>query len=161
SGHSTYHAMVLKLERRLSSGLTFQWNYTLSKLITDSDSYDGSSTSQDQYNRRLEKSIGRFDQTHALKFSTVYELPVGKDRRWMNRGGISNAILGGWRIGAIQTYASGFPIQLTRNNPLPLFNGTTRPVITSYDNWRAPIKGDDFDPAVDRFLDRAAFPAQP
>jgi hypothetical protein len=38
SGHSSYHAMVLKLERRYSSGLTFQWNYTFSKLLTDSDS---------------------------------------------------------------------------------------------------------------------------
>jgi len=161
SGHSSYHALVLKLERRYSSGLTFQWNYTLSKLLTDSDSYDGSSTSQDQYNRRGDKSIGRFDQTHALKLSTIYELPFGKGKRWMTGAGVSNVVLGGWRIGGIMTYFSGFPIQLSRNNPLPLFNGGTRPAITAYDNWRAPLKGDHFDPAVDRFLDRAAFPVQP
>jgi outer membrane receptor protein involved in Fe transport len=161
SGHSSYHAMVIKAERRYSAGLTFQWNYTLSKLLTDSDSYDGSSVSQDQYNRRLEKSIGRFDQTHAMKMSTIYELPIGKGRRWMNSGGVVNAILGGWRIGAIQSYFSGFPIQLSRNNPLPIFNGGTRPFITSYDNWRAPLKGGEFDPAADRFLERSVFPAQP
>jgi hypothetical protein len=161
SGHSSYHAVVLKAERRYSSGLTFQWNYTFSKLLTDSDSYDGSSTSQDQYNRRVDKSIGRFDQTHALKLSTIFELPFGQGRRWMNIGGIGNAILGGWRIGAIQSYFSGFPIQLTRNNPLPIFNGGTRPFISSYENWRAPLKGDEFDPAVDRFLERSVFPVQP
>ena len=29
SGHSSYHAMVLKVDRRYSAGLTFNWNYTL------------------------------------------------------------------------------------------------------------------------------------
>ena len=37
-----------------------------------------------------------------------------------------------------------------------IFNGTNRPNVTGAD-WRAPIAGDEFDPAVDRFLDRAAF----
>ncbi len=163
SGHSTYHAMVLKVERRYSSGLTFQWNYTLAKLLTDSDSYDGSTTSQDQYNRGLEKSIGLYDQTHSVKLSTIYELPFGKGRKWMNRGGVVNGVLGGWRISGIQSYSSGFPVALARNNPWAIFNGVTRPTITSYDNWRAPLAGDRFDPAVDRFLNPAAFPvsAQP
>src|SRR5262249_39660247 len=48
-----------------------------------------------------------------------------------------------------------------RNNPFPIFNGVTRPVVTTYDNWRAPTKGSDFDPSVDLFLNKAVFPAQP
>ena len=58
----------------------------------------------------------------------------------MSKGGIVNAVLGGWRVTGIQSYSSGFPIALSRNNPLPIFNGGTRPFITSYDNWRAPLK---------------------
>ncbi len=161
SGHSSYHALVVKAERRLSAGLTFQWNYTFSKILTDSDSYYANGgAAMDQYNRRLEKSIGQFDQTHALKMSTVYELPFGRGRRWLTNG-IANQVFGGWRLSAIQTYVSGTPIALSRNNPLPINNGVTRPVIDSYDNWRAPIKGDKFDPNVDRFLNINAFPAQP
>ncbi len=159
SGHSTYHAVVLKLERRYTNGLTFQGNYTLSKILTDSDSYDASSTSQDQYNRSLEKSIGRFDQTHGVKLSTIYELPFGKGKRWMNVGGVANGVLGGWRLSGIQSYLSGFPIALSRNSPWPIFNGVTRPTISTYDGWRAPLKGDKFDPAADRFLNPATFPA--
>ena len=56
---------------------------------------------------------------------------------------------------------SGFPVALARNNPFPIFNGTTRPVVTTYDNWRAPLKGSQFDPNVDLFLDKSVFPAQP
>jgi len=163
SGHSSYHALVLKISRRYHSGLAMEWNYTLSKLLTDTDSQvEGNGTTQDQYNRRLEKSIGEFDQTHALKFSTVYELPVGKGKRFFSGGGRwLNGLVGGWRVGAIATYASGFPVRITRNNPLPIFNRDTRPVISSYDNWRAPLRAEKFDPAVDRFLNRDIFPAQP
>ena len=162
SGHSSYHALVLKADRRFSSGLTFNWNYTFSKLLTDSDTYFANvGAAQDQYNRRLEKSIGQYDQTHVFKFSTLYELPFGKGRRWLTSGFLSH-VIGGWRVSAIQIYSSGMPIALTRNNPLPLFNGSDRPVIDSYDDWRAPLEGDKFDPAVDTFLKPvSAFPAQP
>jgi hypothetical protein len=159
SGHSSYHAMVIKAERRFSGGLMFQWSYTLSKLLTDSDTYFTGTGAQDQYNRRAEKSIGQFDQTHALKLNTLYEVPFGRGRRWFNSGFASH-VLGGWRVGVIQAYVSGRPIALMRNNPLPIFNAQTRPTITGYDNWRAPIAGDKFDPAVDRFLDRSVFPTQ-
>lgn len=160
SGHSTYHAMVLKLERRFSGGVTFQWNYTFSKLLTDSDTYYANSGfAEDNGNRRLEKSIGQFDQTHVVKLNTLVDLPFGKGRRWLT-GGIANQVVGGWRLSAIQIYASGYPLAVTRNATLPIFNGNNRAYIASYDNWRAQYNG-KFDPAVDLFYNPAAFPAQP
>ncbi len=158
SGHSSYHAFVLKFDRRFSKDLTFQWSYVFSKLLTDSDSYFANSetAAQDHYNRRLEKSIGQFDQTHVIKFSTLYELPFGKGRRWLS-GGFLSHVVGGWRLAAIQSYSSGLPLELTRNNPLPINNGITRPTISTYDGWRAPIAGDKFDPNVDRFIQPASF----
>lgn len=161
SGHSAYHALVIKMDRRFSKGLSFQWSYVFSKLLTDSDTYFANlAGAQDHYNRRLEKSIGAFDQTHMLKFSTVYNLPFGKGEKWLTSGFLSH-VIGGWRLAAIQVYNSGVPIALTRNNPLPIFNEISRPVVDSYDNWRAPYDG-DFDPNVDRFMKPAnQFPAQP
>ncbi len=41
SGHSTYHAGMVRFEKRYSAGLTFQTSYVFSKLITDADSYWG------------------------------------------------------------------------------------------------------------------------
>ena len=158
SGHSSYHAFVMKFDRRFSKDLTFQWSYVLSKLMTDSDSYFANSetAAQDHYNRRIEKSIGQFDQTHVIKFSTLYNLPFGKGNKWVNSGFLSH-VIGGWRLAGIQVYNSGTPLELTRNNPLPIFNGITRPTITTYDDWRAPIAGDKFDPNVDRFIKPATF----
>ncbi|MEP7366128.1 MAG: TonB-dependent receptor [Acidobacteriota bacterium] len=162
SGHSAYHAFVLKMDRRFSKGLTLNWNYVFSKIITDSDTYYANlAGASDQYNRSLEKSIGAFDQSHVVKFSTLYDLPFGKGQRWLNSG-LMNQVLGGWRIAAVQVYSSGTPIALVRNNPLPIFNESTRPYVTSYDDWRAPVGDGGFDPGRDRFLKPAAeFGAQP
>ncbi len=163
SGHSSYHAMVVKFDRRFSQNLTLQWSYVFSKLLTDSDSYFANTEvgAQDHYNRRLEKSIGQYDQTHQLKFSTLYNLPFGKGGKWVTSGFLSH-IVGGWRIAAIQVYGSGLPLDLARNNPLPINNAITRPTIASYDNWRPPIAGDKFDPAIDRYTQPLSFfPTQP
>jgi hypothetical protein len=78
----------------------------------------------------------------------------------MNKGGFTDYLLGGWRLAGIQTYNTGFPIGVTANGTLPIFNGSNRPVVSTYD-WRAPISGSSFDPAKDKYLDASAFPAQP
>lgn len=161
SGHSSYHSLLIKASRRYAGGLAFEWNYVLSKLLTDADNYNaGDGGTMDHYNRRLEKSIGQFDQTHVLKFSTVYELPFGRGRHWGNAsGGFVNTVLGNWRLSGFLQYASGFPVALTRNNPLPIFNRSTRPWVESYDNWRGAESPGGFDPGKDRFLNPAVFPA--
>ena len=163
SGHSSYHALLLKGNSRFSRSLTGQWSYAFSKLLTDSDTYfaNSATAAMDQYNRGLEKSIGQFDRTHTLKFATIYNLPFGPGQRWATRGFMSQ-VIGGWRLAGIQVYNSSAPLGLTRNNPLQIFNGITRPQVVGYDNWRIPIKGDRFDPAVDNhFKAKAEFGVQP
>jgi hypothetical protein len=155
TGRSMYHAGVVKLTQRMTGGFLFQGSYTYSKLMTNADAFSGSTGSMDTAQPDLEYSIGRFDQTHSIKLNTVYELPWGPGKRWLTSGAASH-ILGGWRIAAVQSYVSGLPIGVTTSAPLPIFNGTNRPNLTGAD-WRAPLAGDEFDPRVDRFLNRAAF----
>ena len=160
TGHSTYHAGILKVNHRMSNSLTFQGSYAFSKILTNADSFSGSGGSLDAGNRGLERSVGAFDQTHTVKLSTVYELPFGRGKRWLSKGGVTNAVVGGWRLSGIQTYNSGYPIGVTSNGTLPIFNGTNRPLVTTYD-WRAPISGSSFDPNKDKYLDATVFPVQP
>jgi len=151
SGHSTYHAAIVRYEKRYSAGLNLQASYVFSKLLTDSDTYWGSGQAADQFNRGLEKSIGQFDLTHNLKAAVIYELPVGKGKRFLTSG-IGAAVLGGWRISSIHYYSSGQPIALGTNYSIPIFAGRNVPYITSYDGWRATTKGGSFDPSVDNFF---------
>jgi hypothetical protein len=47
---------------------------------------------------------------HRWTASGIYEFPFGKGRRWLNRGGIRDAVLGGWQVGAIWQMQSGSAI---------------------------------------------------
>lgn len=112
SGHSTYHAAIFKMERRVNTGIYLQGSYVFSKLITDTDTVDAGGRAMDQYNRRLEKSVGAFDLPHNFKFSYILDGPVGKGRKF-DLGRVGNTVLGGWRFSAIHVYTSGQPIQLS------------------------------------------------
>ncbi len=155
SGHSSYHAWVLKLERRHSSGLTMQGSYVFSKLITDADSYDGDNSAMDHYNRRLEKSIGEYDMTHAVKMTYVYDLPFGKGRRWM-QSGPQSWVIGGWRIAGTHFYNSGFPLPLGNSNNYLIFNGRGSATITTHEGWIAQHTNADWK-GSSRFFQPAAF----
>ena len=153
SGHSTYHAAIIRLDKRYSNGLNFQTSYVFAKLLTDSDSYSYyvSMQSADQYNRGLEKSIGQYDVTHSFKLGLIYELPFGIGKHFLSHGPAAR-ILGNWRVSTISTYSSGLPVALSTTVTQPLFAGRKAPYITSYDGWRAPIANGSFDPSVDSFL---------
>ncbi|MBI4909877.1 MAG: TonB-dependent receptor [Acidobacteria bacterium] len=161
SGHSSYHAVILKADKRFSAGLTFQGSYVFSKLITDADGYNPDNATVDHYNRRLEKSIGEFDLTHNLKATYIYELPLGKGKRWLT-GGPATWVLGGWRLAGSHFYASGYPLSLNNSGNLGavLFNGRNPAHITTYENWIASYsnanwRGSDrfFSPASQFVLD--------
>jgi hypothetical protein len=160
SGHSTYHALITQAQRRLSSGLTLQASYVLSKMLTNSDAAGGSLSlsgvqyATDFFNRGLEKSIGAFDVTHDFKFSGEYEVPLGKGQKLL-RSGPGAWLLGGWRVASINTYSSGTPVAITTSATLPIYAngaaGRVPPYITSYNGWQPNWSG-SFDPSKDTFF---------
>jgi hypothetical protein len=163
SGHSTYHAMVLKLDKRTSKGVTFQSSYVFSKLLTDADNYSADNSALDHYNRRLEKSIGQLDQTHNFRLSGIWEMPIGKGKALLTNGGPLSWFLGDWRLSGFLNYNSGSPIDLTNNNVYNIFNGRGAIHVQSYDNWNVDYSGKNPDwLGSDRFFQpRAAFGPQP
>jgi hypothetical protein len=156
SGHSTYHALILKFQKRYSGGLILQSSYVFSKLLTDSDSAWGTAYAVNLFNRGLEKSIGEYDVTHDFKFSAVYDLPFGKGRKYMTHGPAS-WVVGGWRISSINLYASGTPVGVSTSYTLPIYAsgdaGSTRQpaYVTSYNGWQPSYNG-SFNPSVDNFF---------
>jgi hypothetical protein len=162
SGHSAYHAAILRFEKRYSHGITFQASYVFSKILTDADSYWGNNTTSggngcclaaDQYNRRLEKAIGQFDQTHNFKAGFVLESPFGKGKPYMNHG-VGGWLLGNWGLNGVLTYGSGQPVGITSTYVLPLYantNGRSTPYVTSLTGWQ-PNWGGKFDPTINNFF---------
>lgn len=157
SGHSSYHALVMKLDKRYGQGLTVQGSYVLSKLITDADGYNPDNATLDHYNRRLEKSIGEYDLTHNLKMTYIYELPLGKGKKWLT-GGAAAWILGNWRIAGSEFYSSGYPLPLSNSAALGgiLFNGRSAATVGTYDGWIAQTGNPNWK-GSDRFFQPPSF----
>jgi hypothetical protein len=157
NGNSTYHSLQTKLEKRLSKGVTFLAAYTFAKTISDSDILAGGGPAgQTYYNRKPEKSLSTNDVPQIFAANVVYELPFGAGKPMLSKG-LAARVLGGWTVTGIAQYQVGRPIPLTLNNTLPLFNSTLRPNVVQ----GVPLQNhyDHFDPAVDRWIDTAAFQA--
>ena len=109
-GNSTYHAIQLKAEKRTSHGLYFLSAFTYSKAINDQPEICCNAPwPQDSYNLQAEKGLADFDNRERWVTSVDYELPVGRGKPFLNQGGALGKILGGWHIGGIVTFRSGFP----------------------------------------------------
>ncbi|MCW5981359.1 MAG: carboxypeptidase regulatory-like domain-containing protein [Bryobacteraceae bacterium] len=114
--NSNYHSLAIKLQQRYAHGLTFVNSYTWSKAIDTGSAIRTHGTDplfpQDNYNWGADRGLSQFDVRHRFVSSFLWEVPVGRGRRWMNTGGVANAILGGWQLGSIITVQGGFPLTL-------------------------------------------------
>ena len=84
-----YHSGTVKLEKRYSYGLSFLTFATWQKGIQNAP---GNLYQQDN----LMRSVTNLTQKYRYVSSMVYELPFGKNKRWMTNGGLLNAVLGGY-----------------------------------------------------------------
>ncbi|HET8549900.1 MAG TPA: carboxypeptidase regulatory-like domain-containing protein [Bryobacteraceae bacterium] len=159
-GHNTYHGGTLRMEKRYSAGLSVNGFYTLSKALNEADN-DGDATGVTYYNRRLEKARANYDIRHRFVSVLTYELPFGRGRRLMNRGGILNAALGGWELAWTETLQSGPPFTITfADSPYNYLPGALRP---NQIRPNARVEGWDIGPnrfptsAQNPYLDISAF----
>ena len=119
-GHSSYHALYVKVQRRFSQGLSILSSFSYGKSIDDGSGVrttDGDAlTPSNNYDLRLERGLSAFDFRRRWTSSWLWDLPVGKDRRWLNGGGALDWIAGGWQLGGIVTLQDGFPftVNVTR-----------------------------------------------
>ncbi|MEJ7608179.1 MAG: hypothetical protein WKF37_18415 [Bryobacteraceae bacterium] len=135
--------------------------YTWSKNITNADSASqwNSAGLQNDYDSRLGKSVSRNDRPHVLAVSYLYELPFGRGKKFLNKGGAVNAVLGGWQTNGTLQYQSGPPLEFGADCPsLGQVNaGFCRPSFTGSQEFTGPGK-DNVDPnAKQPYLNAAAF----
>jgi hypothetical protein len=119
-GMSAYHALQTKVEKQFASGLNFLFTYTWAKTMTDAgDLLNGGSVAGFRapnvpgLGMPFDYALADFDLRHVFHFSGGYELPVGKNKRFMsNPSRITNAAFGGWSIAWSTTLQGGQPISL-------------------------------------------------
>ena len=109
-GNSSYHSLQLKAEKRFSRGLMFLTAFTYSKSINDQPEICCNGPwPQNSYDLRAEKGPSDFDNRFRWVSSFDYELPIGRGKRFLNSSRAADLVLGGWHVGGIVTFRSGFP----------------------------------------------------
>ncbi len=114
---SFYNAGTAKYTRRFSDGLTVLSSYTFSRSIDQAFSSvagnpTGGAISQ-TYNNLSQRGLSASHRKHVWTTSAVYELPFGKGRSFLNRGGALNYVVGGWQMSSIVTIQSGGAFAVT------------------------------------------------
>ena len=135
--NSSYNSFQLKVERRSAGGGVLLAAYTLSKLITDSDTQYGwleSTTGgvggiQNWHCIRCSRSLSSQDIPQRLVISYVQDLPFGQGRKFLSGArGLAGKLISGWGVDGITTFQSGFPLKLgTSVNLTNSFGGGSRP----------------------------------
>jgi len=109
---SNYNAMFVKLEQRVSNGLSYTAAYTYAKMI------DSGGAGQNMYNRRLEHGLAGNDVRHNFIASYVYELPIGRGRSFHIQNKLLDGVVGGWQVNGITSFRSGMSFSITTANDI-------------------------------------------
>src|SRR5262245_26116050 len=120
--NSNYHSLQLTYQQRLSGGLSVLGSYTYSKSIDDASGFFSSAGDanfpQDSNHPGAERGRSNFDLRHRFSASYSYDLPFGKGRRWLSKGGVLAAVLGNWDSFGIVTLQSGRPFTVALQSTL-------------------------------------------
>lgn len=100
-GYSWYHSLQIKADKRFSHGYTIQASYTWSKFMEATGFLnDGDPVTA--------KCISDQDYPHRLSMSWIWELPLGRGRKYLaGVNPVSAALISGWQVQGIYTAQSG------------------------------------------------------
>ena len=155
-GISNYHALVLRAEKRFAAGFNFLTTYTWSKFLNDTDE-GGSSLGNEPsysnyYDRDSDYGPSGNDIRHRFTISSVYELPVGRGKRYLARGPLG-MIAGNWSVGLLALMQSGPPTTVTTqtNTTFAFSAGGQRADLLRDPNLKSSER------TLDRWFDTSAF----
>ncbi|MEO8661261.1 MAG: hypothetical protein ABI693_22515, partial [Bryobacteraceae bacterium] len=139
-GTSFYQSFQAKYEKQFSGGFYLGANYTWSQLKTNASSttqstagYGGIGSVINPFQGSRNYTLSPDDITHTVAVLAVYDLPVGKGKRWINNGGVSDKVLGGWSISSSMKFTSGMPYYFRNSSVCGLpsqFQAQCLPTIT-------------------------------
>lgn len=162
-GNSNYHGLNLKVQKRMSSGIQFQADYTWSRLIDDvvaQYEFGGSPAGGyfNNYDLRRNRDLSGTSIGHRFVGSVVYDLPVGAGKPW-DAGKVGNLFLGGWSLGMIGELRSGpgFGV-IEQVNNTNSFSPSNRPNVVGNPNLSGDRSKNDY---LAKWFDTSAFAAPP
>ena len=127
AGFADYNALQVELNKRFTSGFSYQVSYTYSKAMSEDDGWFGveGTNVQNPYDPAASRSVSGFDLPHVLSINSLYEIPVGKGKRFSTGNRFADYVLGNWQLNNLITGRSGQAFTPILNNPPLLNTGNT------------------------------------
>lgn len=129
-GVGRYDSLQAKLEKKMNNGLYFLGGYTWAHCLDDAFGPIGQSAYGGYRNPNL---LGfRYDYGSCTQdvrsrftFTGQYDLPFGKGKQFATKGGITDAVIGQWKVSLTFQAQTGDPVFLTSTNqgssyPIPI-----------------------------------------
>ena len=122
-GNSSYNALQASIRHPASHGVSVDVSYTLSKSIDMNSGTErasefsndglGGSAIQNSWFPKLNKSVSDFDTRHLVNGDLVYDLPVGRGKKFLGASNVLvDSFLGGWTYAGLARWTSGLPFSL-------------------------------------------------
>jgi hypothetical protein len=157
-GNSTYNALLWKVEKRFSKGLSFlsafTWSHNIDNYIEVSNGTTGDAAVV-PWNLSLNRGNSYSDVRRQWAFSSAYELPFGRGKTFLNSSRIADAVLGGWQLAALVTMRTGIPFTVVTSGGITNAGGADRP--NRVGNGTLPGSQQ----TIDHWFDTSAFVVQP
>jgi len=139
-GWANYNALQAKLERRFASGFYLLNSFTFSKALDNASGHlevqNGDDSRVHFSQLQQNKAVSGYNQKVNNTLTLVWDLPFGKGQAFGSGwGGVTEAVLGGWRVTKITTIAAGTPVNL-RYSPV------ARQQIASAGTYRPNVVGE-------------------
>lgn len=155
-----YHSFFVKVQKRMSSGVSVLSTYTWSRNTDGSFAGAGNvfaaqpGTAQNNYDLGAEYGLSTVDTPHRWSGAFTYELPFGKGRKWLTANWLADAVAGGWSINATSVIQSGYPLAITQiNNNSVIGTSVQRPNATGV----SPFTDGSTNQRIDSWINPAAF----
>ena len=139
-GSSNYHGLLLTLDKNMSDGVCFEFNYTWSHSIDNNSSaatqntlfYGGSPTMIcDILYPRACRGDSDFDVRQEINSNFLWELPVGRGKRFMrNAPRWADEVCGGWGLSGLPSFRTGLPVSASSFAYLASFDSIDPAIFT-------------------------------
>lgn len=123
-GGGNYHGAQLNVRKRFGNGDVIDVNYTFSKSIDLRSNTERAGSSSgvlwNPWQPGLMKGVSDYDNTHLFNMLAVYNLPVGRGKRFgADIPRWADAVIGGWQLSGVWRWSSGFPISVFETGVWP------------------------------------------
>jgi hypothetical protein len=108
-GSSNFESLNARLEKRVSHGLNFVFNYVYAKLMERMTWLNASDPLP-------EKRVSAQDRNQRYVLAATYQLPIGRGQALNLQSGVLNSLLGGWLLNTVYTFQTGAPIMFVNGS---------------------------------------------